>query len=160
MFKDSNFSEKSAWISLILTIVIAIFYGVGINNLDGYFETHASQIGWLWIEITILVTVLAILAFVALWFIEGKNSEPDEFSFVDERDNLIETKATSLAYWTFHFCIFVLMIQVICKGAFENYPIFPSVPPIDLLLHGLVYIGLLVEVVLRVIQIRRYHQVG
>ena len=63
IFKNSNFSEKTAWISVIFAIFIAIFYGYGMMQLEGSFSTHPEQIMWLWIETIVVSIVFVIIAF-------------------------------------------------------------------------------------------------
>lgn len=139
-----------------LSVLVVLFYTYRMMTLEGSFDTHATQIAWLWVETTVLSIALVIIAFVLLSFFSDKNSDPDELLIIDERDNLIEAKANQGAYWVFH--VFILLILVLCRGVFSGFMFFPSLPPIDVLIHGLVFAGLLAEIISRSLQIRRYHQ--
>ncbi|WP_019029247.1 hypothetical protein [Colwellia piezophila] len=155
--KNSSFSEQTAWITIAFTIFIAWYYGNGITELEGFFSTHADQIVWLWISTLIVSIVFAVIAFTVLTVIRKVSGDDDEdVSLVDERDQEIEDKATAWAYFTLSFCIMALLIHVFCQGVIPGYPFFSDVPPLDFLIHGLMFSGLLVEFVARVSQIYRY----
>lgn len=158
IFKNSNFSEQSAWISVIFAIFIAVFYGYGMMQLEGNFSSHAEQIVWLWIETIVVSIVFMIIAFSILSVIKRKNGDDDELGLIDERDEVIEAKATAWAYFNLSFCITVLLIHIFCQGVITGYPFFPNVPPIDFIIHGLMFSGLLVEFVARATQIYRYRK--
>ena len=158
IFKESNFSEQSAWISVIFALFIAAFYGYGMMQLEGNFSTHAEQIVWLWIETIVVSIVFVIIAFSLLAIMKSKSDEDDEVGLIDERDEAIEAKATFWAYFNLHFCLTVLLIHVFCQGIIVDYPFFANVPPLDFLIHGLMFSGLLVELVLRSSQIYRYRK--
>ena len=59
IFKNSNFSEQTAWISLILTILMTLFYSNGIAQLEGTFSTNAEQVVELWTETVIFSVICA-----------------------------------------------------------------------------------------------------
>lgn len=158
IFKNSNFSEQSAWISVILTIVLALYYGFGITQLEGNFATQPEQIVWLWVETIVVSIIVIIIAFPTLSIIKSKNNDDDELGLIDERDQAIEAKATFWAYFNLHFCLTVLIIHVFLKAVIVGYPLFPNVPSIDFLIHGMMFSGLLVEFVLRATQIYRYRK--
>lgn len=158
IFKESNFSEQSAWISVIFAIFIAAFYGYGMMQLEGNFSTHAEPIVWLWIETMGVSIVFMIIAFSILSVMKRKNGDDDELGLIDERDEAIEAKATFWAYFNLHFCLTVLLIHVFLKAVIVGYPLFPNVPSIDFLIHGMMFSGLLVEFVLRATQIYRYRK--
>ncbi|NQY89924.1 MAG: hypothetical protein HRT51_19715 [Colwellia sp.] len=158
IFKNSNFSEQSAWISVIFAIFIAAFYGYGMMQLEGSFSTHAEQIVWLWIETIVVSIVFVIIAFSILSVIKSKNGDDDELGLIDERDEAIEVKATLWAYFNLHFCLTILLVHVFCQSVIVDYPFFSNVPPVDFLIHGLMFAGLLVELVLRATQIYRYRK--
>ena len=134
--KNSNFSEQTAWISVIFAIFIAVFYGYGMMQLEGNFSSHAEQIVWLWIETIVVSIVFVIIAFLILSVIKRKNGDDDELGLIDERDEVIEAKATTWAYFNLSFCIMVLLIHVFCQGIITGYPFSPNVPPLDFLIHG------------------------
>jgi hypothetical protein len=158
IFKESNFSEKTAWISIMFTLFMALFYSNGLTHLEGDFSTHADQIVGLWAQTIVVSVIFIVIVFVALSIFKAKGEDSEDFSVVDERDELIEAKATFWGYFNMHFCITILLLHVFCQAVITNYPFFVDVPPIDFLIHGLMYSGLLVEFILRATQIYRYRQ--
>lgn len=158
IFKESNFSEKTAWVSALFTLFMALFYSHGITQLDGSFTTHADQIVGLWAQTIVVCIIYIVIVFVALAAFQAKGDSAEDFSIVDERDELIEVKATFWGYFNMHFCITVMLIHVFCQAVIVNYPFFVNVPPIDFMIHGLMFSGLLVEFILRATQIYRYRQ--
>ncbi len=157
IFKNSNFSEQAAWISLIFTVFIAIFYTHGLSQLEGDFASNAGPIVGLWGSTIIASIIFAVVAFSLLAFIRKYNGDDEDISLTDERDEVIENKASTWAYYNLSFCIMVMIIHIFCQGVISNYPFFPNVPPLDFLIHGLMYSGIFVEFVLRGTQIYRYH---
>ena len=156
IFKNSNFSEQTAWISVVFTVFIAVFYGYGITQLEGSFATHAEQIVGLWASTIIASIIFAVIAFSGLAVIRKLNGDDEDISFVDERDELIEARATRWAYYNLSTCIIILFVHIFCQGVIPNYPFFTNVPPIDFLIHGVMLSSLLVEFVLRATQLYRY----
>jgi hypothetical protein len=156
IFKNSNFSEQTAWISVIFTVFIAVFYWNGMTELEGNFATHAGQIVSLWGSSIIASIIFALVAFSILAIIRKLNGDDEDISLIDERDEVIETKASTWAYYNLSFCIMVMITHIFCQGVISSYPFFPTVPPLDFLIHGLMFSGLFVEFVLRATQIYRY----
>jgi len=155
ILKNSNFCEQTAWISVIFTVFIALFYANGITELDGNFATHADQIVSLWGSTIIASIIFVIVAFSLLAVIRKLDDE--DISLIDERDEVIENKASTWAYYNLSFCIMFLLIHIFCQGVVSGYSFLADVPPIDFLIHGLMFSSLLVEFVLRATQIYRYH---
>ncbi len=155
--RNSNFSEQAAWVSVFFTLFIGLYYGNGVIGLDGTFATHPEQIVWLWVETIIVSIIFVIIAFAALMILKQRNND-DDIDLIDERDEAIEHKATMFAYINLNACIVFLIIHVFCLGLFPDYPFFISIPPLDFLIHGLMFSGLFVEFVLRATQIFRYRQ--
>jgi hypothetical protein len=160
IFKNSNFSEQAAWISIIFTIFMAVFYSNGVMQLEGSFATHPDQIVGLWAQTIIVSVVFILIAFVTVAIFKSKEEGDDDFTIIDERDELIEAKATTFAYININVCIVVMLVHVFCQGVIPNYPFFKNVPPLDFLIHGLMYSGLLVEFILRVSQLYRYRKIA
>ena len=158
IFKESNFSEQTAWISVTFTVFIGWFYSHGMRQLEGTFATHAEQIVSLWAETIIVSIVFAVVAFTALAVIKKVTGNDEDISLVDERDEVIEAKATVWAYFNLSTCITIMLIHIFCQAVIVDYPFFPNVPAIDFLIHGLMFSGLLVEFVARGTQIYRYRQ--
>ncbi len=156
--KNSNFSEQTAWISVVFTVFIAWYYSNGMTQLEGTFASHAEQIVGLWAETIIVSIIFAVVAFTALAVIKKITGNDEDISLVDERDELIEAKSTTWAYFNLSTCIAILLVHVFCQGVITNYPFFPNVPPIDFIIHGLMFSGLLVEFVARATQIYRYRK--
>lgn len=158
IFKNSNFSEQSAWVSVLFTIFIAAFYSYGMTQLEGDFATHAEQIVALWTSTIIASIIFAIVAFSILAVIRKINGDDEDVSLIDERDEVIEAQATIWAYFNLSVCIAILLVHIFCQGVFTDYPFFSNVPPLDFLIHGLMLSSLLVEFVARVTQIYRYRK--
>ena len=158
IFKNSNFSEQTAWISVIFTVFIGWFYSHGMRQLEGTFSTHADQIVGLWAETIIVSIIFAVVAFSALALIKKITGDDEDISLVDERDEIIEAKATIWAYFNLSTCIAIMLTHIFCQAIIVNYPFFPNVPPIDFLIHGLMFSGLFVEFVARATQVYRYRK--
>ncbi|ALO33478.1 hypothetical protein CMT41_01155 [Colwellia sp. MT41] len=158
IFKNSNFSEQTAWISVTFTLFIAWYYANGITQLEGNFASHAEQIVALWASTIIASIIFVIIAFTILAVISKVNGDGEDISLIDERDEVIEARATRWAYYNLSTCIIILFVHIFCQGVITNYPFFTNVPPIDFLIHGLMFSGLLVEFVLRATQIYRYRK--
>ena len=157
IFKDSNFSEQTAWISVTFTVFIAWFYANGMKQLEGTFSSHADQIVSLWAQTIIASIIFVAIAFIALAILK-KATGDDDIALIDERDELIEARATRWAYYNLSTCIIILFFHIFCQGIITNYPFFPNVPPIDFLIHGVMFSSLLVEFILRASQIYRYRK--
>lgn len=158
IFKNSNFSEQAAWISVIFTVFIALFYANGITHLEGTFATNADEIVGLWAQTVIVSIIFVVIAFTALAIMKKATGDDDDIALIDERDELIEAKATRWAYYNLSTCIIILFVHIFCQGIITNYPFFPDVPPLDFLIHGLMFSSLLVEFILRASQIYRYRK--
>ncbi|MFQ3209680.1 MAG: hypothetical protein ACI9U5_001736 [Colwellia sp.] len=158
IFKDSNFSEQTAWISVTFTVFIAWFYANGMKQLEGTFSSHADQIVSLWAQTIIASIIFAAIAFIALAILKKATGDDDDIALIDERDELIEARATRWAYYNLSTCIIILFFHIFCQGIITNYPFFPNVPPIDFLIHGVMFSSLLVEFILRASQIYRYRK--
>lgn len=156
--KNTNFSEQAAWISVFFCLFIAGYYAMGLSHLTGTFATNPQEIVWLWIEVMVVSIVFVIIAFVLLAIYKKKHDADDEIGIIDERDEEIESKATTLAYFNINLCIMVLLIHVFSQAIFSGYPFFINVPAVDFLIHGLMFSGLLVEFILRATQIYRYRK--
>ena len=158
IFINSNFSEKSAWISLIFTVVIAGYYANGIQQLEGAFATHADQIVGLWATTIVVSVIFIIIAMVLMLVLNKINGDDEEMTLIDERDEVIEAKATRWAYFNMCTCITVMLVHIFCQAVITHYPFFPNVAPLDFLIHGLMFSSLLVEFSLRATQVYRYRQ--
>jgi hypothetical protein len=156
IFNNSNFSQQTSWVMVLITIFMASYYGFGVTQLEGDFATNAEGIVWLWIETSIVSVTLSVSVFIILTLINKKNNRDEEAYIVDERDELIESKATYWAYLNLHTCIIVLLIHVFCKAVIDGYPFFSDVAAIDFLIHGLFFTVLFVEFVLSLMKIYRY----
>lgn len=158
IFKNSNFSEQTAWISVTFTVFIAWFYTNGMKQLEGTFSTHADQIVGLWAQTMFASIIFVVIAFSALAIMRKFTGDDDDNLLIDERDELIEARATRWAYYNLSTCIIILFVHIFCQGVITNYPFFPNVPPIDFLIHGVMLSSLLVEFILRASQIYRYRK--
>ncbi len=157
-FRNSNFSEQAAWISVAFTLFIAAYYGLGMTQLEGNFSSHAEQIVGLWAETIIISIIFVIIAFTLLAIMKKQQGGDEDIALIDERDQEIESKATYWGYFNLSFCIMILLIHIFCQALISGYPFFPNVPAIDFLIHGLMFSSLLVELVLRATQIYRYRK--
>lgn len=161
IFKNSNFSEQSAWVTVIFTLFIASFYGYGVTQLEGTFATHADQVVDLWLSTIIVSVIFAVSAFSILAITRKlTGDDEDDISLIDERDEVIEAKASTWAYYNLSVCITVMLVHIFCQAVNPNYKYFANIPPVDFLIHGLMFSSLLVEFVLRSTQIYRYRNVA
>jgi hypothetical protein len=128
IFKNSNFSEQTAWISVIFTVFIALFYATGMTHLEGTFATNTEKIVGLWTETIIVSVIFFVIAFTTLAVIKKTTGDDDDIALVDERDEIIEAKTTTWAYFNLSTCIVALLIHVFCQGVIANYPFFANVP--------------------------------
>lgn len=129
--KNISFREKSAWISLISTIVVFVPYFLHALPLavQGELELSAA------LRAFIVVIVLEIVAIVAVNIIKtiiarGKESEL-KLELKDERDITIELKSYKYAY----LVITSVWVVILCAIAFVAIPLIdggilaPSLTP-------------------------------
>jgi len=86
-----SFREKSAWISFVLVglVFAAYFFPMASGELRG-----ARQLHWY-----LLVTIAFIVLEVVLHIVLALQSPRDAKTPKDERERLIELKATRIAFW-------------------------------------------------------------
>lgn len=90
-----TFHEKSIWISLVtVTALFGFYFFVAFNFIAGYADPDANIVG-LFILVVVLVIIVEAVSHTALAikFRKEANAAPDE------RDKLIELKATRNAYY-------------------------------------------------------------
>jgi hypothetical protein len=94
-----SFQEKSIWISLVTTILIFGFYFTQAIRAFDSPDVHGTYLIGLFIGIIILVVIVQIVLQSVLAIAHRKAAEAG----TDERDNLIELRATRISYFVLVF---------------------------------------------------------
>lgn len=113
---DLSFQEKSIWGSLVGVLITFAYYfasAIGMARSEG----GASPAELAWLSITVIVALIAIE--VIYHVILAIRSEPEP---ADERDALIEARASQIAYVLLVVCAFVAIGQVIASSLLEGAP--------------------------------------
>lgn len=126
-----SFQEKSIWVSLVATILIFGFYFIKAFNVFSSANTPNESLIGLFIAVIVLSIVAQIVLQSVLAIAYRKEAEGSE----DERDNIIELKATRISY-------FVLAIGVWFAG-FSIFAIPSSLATANIIL----FFFLLAEIV-------------
>ncbi len=92
---NMSFKEKSIWISLIATIIIFGFYFSKTFPLFRNFDDNNTEMVMLFIGVVILMIIVQIISHIVLAVFNRKDAEAGE----DERDKLVELKATRIAHF-------------------------------------------------------------
>jgi hypothetical protein len=90
-----TFQEKRIWVSLLTTLVI---FGYYFKNVYESFRSSAVDPGemiGLFISVTVMLIIVEIFSEILLSFGAGRDAKQPK----DERDRLIELKATKFAYY-------------------------------------------------------------
>ena len=90
-----SFKEKSIWISLIITILLfGIYFTLAFTVFTNPYDPSTNLIGLFVTVITVYIIIQIILQ-AAIALVHKKEAE----SGADERDHLIELKATRISYF-------------------------------------------------------------
>lgn len=92
---DMSFSEKSAWISFTSTLAIFGYYFYQLTGLSGLEGEEASQAAMVLLTSAIVLTIIVESVFHGM--LAATNHKAAEQG-ADERDKLIELKASKYAY--------------------------------------------------------------
>lgn len=92
---NMSFQEKSVWISLITTLLVFGYYFVKVIEWMTGGEIYGPEIIGLFIVVVVAMIVIEAVSHIALALSSVKEAELYE----DERDQLIELKATRNAYY-------------------------------------------------------------
>lgn len=87
-----SFKEKSIWISLVTTILVFGYYFVRVLQMVSNEAVGNAEIAVFFVSIIVLVIVIQIISHILLTIAHRPETE-------DERDQIIELKATRNAYY-------------------------------------------------------------
>jgi hypothetical protein len=90
-----SFKEKSIWTSLIMTIIIFGYYFTRVFNVLNQPTVDSTNLIVLFISVVIMMIMLEITIHIILGIIDNKNANEAD----DERDRLIDLKATKISYY-------------------------------------------------------------
>jgi hypothetical protein len=90
-----SFKEKSIWTSLIMTIIIFGYYFTRVFNLLNQPTTDHTNLITLFIGVVILMITLEITIHIIISIFDNKGTKETG----DERDRLIDLKATKISYY-------------------------------------------------------------
>ncbi len=89
-----SFREKSAWISLVSTVLLfGYYYGVALPTLLRRTDDHTSIFSHL-VGVVILLIIIQVVLHIAVAVSNLKDAQEG----ADERDRLIQLKATRVSY--------------------------------------------------------------
>jgi len=89
-----SFKEKSIWISLITTIIVFGYYFARVFGILNQSTGGTTELIVLYIGVVIFMVILVIVSHILLAIIYTKEAN----DLADERDKLIELKATKSSY--------------------------------------------------------------
>lgn len=104
-----SFHEKSIWITLIVTLAVFGFYFAQAITVFTNPELPDENLIGLFIVVVVFVIILQIILQSILAIIHRKEAEKDG----DERDKLIELKATQTSYFVLVFGIWTTCISIL-----------------------------------------------
>jgi archaellum biogenesis protein FlaJ (TadC family) len=111
MLTNMSFREKSTWISFLLLLSISILYGLHFTMVEvGHFSPGSTFHVFLALVIAFIVGEIALHAFLAM------QSPRDARTPKDERERLIDLKATRVAF-------FALMAGAILVIVLSHLPV-------------------------------------
>ncbi len=104
-----TFKEKSTWVHLVTTIIIFGFYFSKTFTVFFSSKTVDPNLFNLFISAVILLIIIEIILHIILGILFYKQSEKGE----DERDNLIELKATKVSYFILVLGVWITAASII-----------------------------------------------
>jgi hypothetical protein len=157
--------EKEAWLELLATLAVLVFYIHGMLGLEVAFATNPSGISML-VLYTFLVSI-GLTIIISIFFGIGKKVINFCFGFegnpgktqIDERDKLIQLKAMRWAYYTLNIGIFYIVgnaiFNEIVSSKFNNdYDIiFGDFPNFDFTIHSMIILIIACHIVQNTVQI-------
>lgn len=144
--KDLSFQEKSVWFQLITVAAFSALYFNRVAN-SGY--TSMAEVAW-YVGGLVVWIIVANIIFYAV--IAGQDKSEDE----DERDQLINNRATALSSWILDVSVWIAIGHIIIGDALGDAsgPWHTSFVTANILLFGAVTS----EMVRYVLQLRFYRR--
>ncbi len=106
---DITFKEKSTWIHLITTLLIFGFYFTkAIYKFINATIEETNLIG-LFIAVVISMIIIEVISHIILSIVYRKQSIKEE----DERDNLIQSKATKTSYYILVIGVWITSMSIL-----------------------------------------------
>lgn len=103
-----SFREKSLWVSLLVTTVVAGIYGdTVVNLLFAGQDALVSEITSLMLRVVFVFVVLEIVLHAALSMKDQEGADQQE----DEREQLFRLKANNVGYWVLSIGVVSCIIQ-------------------------------------------------
>ena len=104
-----SFQEKSTWVSLVVAILIfGSYFTIAFRELSDPDADNPKIIGFFVIAIVLMV-IIEIVLHISLAIAFRKDAE----KAADERDNLIELKATRISYFVLAFGVWIASISIL-----------------------------------------------
>ena len=107
---DMSFSEKSAWISFFSTLLIFGYYFFKLFGLSGADGEEASQAAVRLLTQAVVLTIIVESVFHGM--LAATNRKAAELG-ADERDKLIELKASKLGYAILSTGVIIVIVRLI-----------------------------------------------
>lgn len=105
-----SFKEKSIWISLVTTILIFGYYFLRIFQMANNEEATHTEIAVFFISVIVLIVIVETILHILLAIFHRPEAE-------DERDRLIELKATRNAYYLLVAGVFTAIVGFVVSAA-------------------------------------------
>ena len=147
-----SFREKSLWLDLIATLVIAFYYAFALSGFSGeqIADIHAVM-DLLW-DVVVFGILISIFSTIALSYHDSKAADAP----LDERENLAELKATQYGYWVLLVGITApVLLYGLESGGLNEMGL--SLPPYATL-HAMVAFYILAEILVSANQLWRLRQ--
>ena len=165
LYLEISKMEKEAWLELLATIGVLVFYINGMLGLDGVFATHPESLGSLAIQTIAISIVFTII--ISLFFGIGKEVINFCFGFedqkvatkIDERDKLIELKAMRWAYYVFNIGCFMIVGKALFTEALSSLDedrfalVFGLFPNFDFIIHSIIILIIIAHIVQNSVEI-------
>ena len=112
-FADMSNREKSIWASVLLDIVIALYFFPQVFAMEGGISANASEMA----GIIIAVILMAIIGSAIIKWLLGVGKAEQQ----DERDLAIDAKAHKLGYWALCSAVVFLSGHVVVNEATQEF---------------------------------------
>jgi len=165
LYLEISKMEKEAWLELLATLAVLVFYIHGMLGLEGVFATHPSSIGMLVLQ-TIFVSI-GFTILLSIFFGIGKKVIDFSFGFeekqgkiqIDERDKLIQLKAMRWAYYMLIIGIYMIIGNAIFNKMVSSKfndkfdLIFGIFPNLDFIIHSMIMLIIASHIVQNTVEI-------
>jgi hypothetical protein len=152
------FREKRAWISLVSTFAVWAFYFVTMVARASAGRLHAGQVPGLFASCVVALVCVQIVLFV----IVAAQTPREAQAPADERETLIDLKATRPAFYTFASAVAIVAMATPAASAL-GLRFFTADPTADALLlicNGILLAAVAAELVRSGGQIVRFRRAG